>query len=172
MFSGRIILNFGISERLRAFRYPIFTGGVVEKNSICSAAFCESAALQENLLPAFSRLNRYVTIFPLRPLCVKMRLEHSAECDKRKNKNNRTAIYAQSTAEGILNRFVCPQRLSAEKQQTAFSAPPPCNLCNCDKFSRKSFTFTVENRERRTGRKRAFIQNNFLSEIRKKPLAN
>ena len=109
MFSGRIILNFGISERLRAFRYPIFTGGVVEKNSICSAAFCESAALQENLLPAFSRLNRYVTISPLRPLCVKMRLEHSAECDKRKNKNNRTAIYAQSKAEGILNRFVCPK---------------------------------------------------------------
>ena len=79
MFSGRIILNFGISERLRAFRYPIFTGGVVEKNSICSATFCESAALQENLLPAFSRLNRYVTIFPLRPLCVKMRLERPAE---------------------------------------------------------------------------------------------
>ena len=25
IFSGRIILNFGISERLRAFRYPIFT---------------------------------------------------------------------------------------------------------------------------------------------------
>ena len=72
---------------------------------------------------------------PLRPLCVKMRLEHSAECDKRKNKNNRTAIYAQSTAEGILNRFVCLKRLSAEKQQTAFSAPPPCNLCNCDNFS-------------------------------------
>ena len=107
----------------------------MEKNSICSATFCESAALQENLLPAFSRLNRYVTIFPLRPLCVKMRLEHSAECDKRKNKNNRTAIYAQSTAEGILNRFVCPKRLSAEKQQTAFSAPHSCNLCNCDKFS-------------------------------------
>ena len=107
----------------------------MEKNSICSAAFCESAALQEKLLPAFSRPTRHVTIFPLRPLCVKMRLEHSAECDKRKNKNNRTAIYAQSTAEGILNRFVCPKRLSAEKQQTAFSAPSPCNLCNCDKFS-------------------------------------
>ena len=135
MFSGRIILNFGISERLRAFRYPIFTGEVVEENSICSAAFCESAALQENLLPAFNRLNWYVTIFPLRPLCVKMRLEHSAECDKRKNKNNRTAIYAQSAAEGILNRFVCPKRLSAEKQQTAFSASHRCNLCNCDKFS-------------------------------------
>ena len=53
MFSGRIILNFGISERLRAFRYPIFTGGVVEKNSICSAAFCESAALRIAFSPFF-----------------------------------------------------------------------------------------------------------------------
>ena len=135
MFSGRIILNFGISERLRAFRYPIFTGEVVEENSICSAAFCESAALQEKLLLAFSRLTHHVTIFPLRPLCVKMRLERSAEHDKRKNKNNSSADDAQSTAEGILNRFVCPKRLSAEKQQTAFSASHPCNLCNCDKFS-------------------------------------
>ena len=110
MFSGRIILNFGISERLRAFRYPIFTGGVVEKNSICSAAFCESAALQEKFLPAFSRLTRHVTIFPLRPLCVKMRLERSAERDKRKNKNNPSSDDAQSTAEGILNRFCLPEK--------------------------------------------------------------
>ena len=107
----------------------------MEKNSICSATFCESAALQENLLPAFSRPTRHVTIFPLRPLCVKMRLERSAERDKRKNKNNPSSDDAQSTAEGILNLFVCPKRLSAEKRQTAFSAPPPCNLCNCDKFS-------------------------------------
>ena len=135
MFSGRIILNFGISERLRAFRYPIFTGEVVEENSICSAAFCESAALQEKLLPAFSRLTYHVTIFPLRPLCVKMRLERSAERDKRKNKNNPSSDDAQSAAEGILNRFICPKRLCAEEQQTAFSSPPPCNLCNCDKFS-------------------------------------
>ena len=135
MFSGRIILNFGISERLRAFRYPIFTGEVVEENSICSAAFCESAALQEKLLPAFSRLPHHVTIFPLRPLCVKMRLERSAERDKRKNKNNPSSDDAQSAAEGILNRFICPKRLCAEEQQTAFSSPPPCNLCNCDKFS-------------------------------------
>ena len=99
-----MILNFEISERLRAFRYPIFTGGVVEKNSICSATFCESAALQENLLPAFSRLNRYVTISPLRPLCVKMRLEHSAECDKRKIIKNLSAEYGQSEAETISNR--------------------------------------------------------------------
>ena len=46
MFSGKIIYNFGIAERLRALRYPIFTGGVVMGNSICSAAFCESAALR------------------------------------------------------------------------------------------------------------------------------
>ena len=44
--SGKIIYNFGIAERLRALRYPIFTGGVVMGNGICSAAFCESAALR------------------------------------------------------------------------------------------------------------------------------
>ena len=27
IFSGKIIYNFGIAERLRALRYPIFTGG-------------------------------------------------------------------------------------------------------------------------------------------------
>ena len=32
IFSGKIIYNFGIAERLRALRYPIFTGGVVEEN--------------------------------------------------------------------------------------------------------------------------------------------
>ena len=30
----KIILNFGISERLRVFRYPIFTGGVVKAEGI------------------------------------------------------------------------------------------------------------------------------------------
>ena len=28
MFSGKKIFIFGIAERLRALRYPIFTGGV------------------------------------------------------------------------------------------------------------------------------------------------
>ena len=61
IFSGKIILNFGISERLRAFRYPIFTEGVVEENYLStvvpfpvkkgeeatrSAALSQKAALQ------------------------------------------------------------------------------------------------------------------------------
>ena len=46
IFSGKIILDFGFQESLRTFLKPIFTGGVVEENSICSAAFCESAALR------------------------------------------------------------------------------------------------------------------------------
>ena len=54
IFSGKIIYNFGIAERLRALRYPIFTGGVVMGNSICSAAFCESAALREKDSPSQS----------------------------------------------------------------------------------------------------------------------
>ena len=46
--SGRIILNFGFQESLRIFQNCLFTGGVVEGNGICSAAFCESAALRES----------------------------------------------------------------------------------------------------------------------------
>ena len=46
MFSGKNIFNFGVLKSLRAFQNPISTGGVVEENGICSAAFWESAALR------------------------------------------------------------------------------------------------------------------------------
>ena len=39
IFSGKIIFYFGIAERLRTLRYPIFTGGVVMASGICSACF-------------------------------------------------------------------------------------------------------------------------------------
>jgi hypothetical protein len=48
MFSGKNIYNFAILENLRIFQNCLFTGGVVEENGICSAAFCESAALRES----------------------------------------------------------------------------------------------------------------------------
>ena len=48
IISGRIILNFGFQESLRTFLKPIFTGGDVEETGICSAAFCESAALRKS----------------------------------------------------------------------------------------------------------------------------
>ena len=38
IISGRIILNFGVQKRLRAFLYPIFTGGVVEENCLSAVA--------------------------------------------------------------------------------------------------------------------------------------
>ena len=31
MFSGKIVFIFGIAERLRTLRYPIFTGGFTQK---------------------------------------------------------------------------------------------------------------------------------------------
>ena len=46
IIQGKIILYFAILENLRIFQNCLFTGGVVKKNSICSAAFYESAALQ------------------------------------------------------------------------------------------------------------------------------
>ena len=51
MFSGKIILYFAILENLRIFQNCLFTGGVVEENGICSAAFYESAALRACPLP-------------------------------------------------------------------------------------------------------------------------
>ena len=48
--SGKIIFNRAMPERLRTLRHCIFTGGVVEENGICSAAFCESAALRVSVL--------------------------------------------------------------------------------------------------------------------------
>ena len=51
MFSGKNIFNFGVLKSLRAFQNPISTGGVVEENGICSAAFCESVALRAGTLP-------------------------------------------------------------------------------------------------------------------------
>ena len=46
IFSGKIIFNRAMPERLRTLRHCIFTGGVVEGNSSCRAAFYESAALR------------------------------------------------------------------------------------------------------------------------------
>ena len=48
IFSGKNIYNFAILENLRIFQNCLFTGGVVTENGICSAAFCESAALRES----------------------------------------------------------------------------------------------------------------------------
>ncbi len=78
---------FGIAERLRAFRYPFSREKIVFR----SAALSQKAALQMPLA---------VTTPP-----VKMRLERSAERDKREIINNSSAIDVQSAAERIKNRF-------------------------------------------------------------------
>ena len=63
MFSGKIILYFGVQKRLQAFLYPIFTGGVVAENGSCSAAFCESVALQE-ITDSLPLIRRYAPPSP------------------------------------------------------------------------------------------------------------
>ena len=40
IFSGKIIINFGIPERLRTLRYSIFTSGVVEINGRSALVSC------------------------------------------------------------------------------------------------------------------------------------
>ena len=52
IISGKIILNFGVQKRLRAFLNPIFTDEVVKENGICSACFLRKrGAAGERLLP-------------------------------------------------------------------------------------------------------------------------
>ena len=51
IISGKNIYNFAILENLRIFQNCLFTGGVVEGNGICSAAFYESTALRGVPLP-------------------------------------------------------------------------------------------------------------------------
>ncbi len=58
IISGRIILNFGFQESLRTFLKPIFTEGDVEETGICSAAFCESAALRVGACSPSGELSR------------------------------------------------------------------------------------------------------------------
>ena len=54
IFSG-IGFLFGIQKSLRAFLNPLFTSRVVTENGICSAAFCESAALRGKIFADFQR---------------------------------------------------------------------------------------------------------------------
>ena len=58
IFSGKNIYNFAILENLRIFQNCLFTGGVVEGNCICSAAFCESAALGAGARSPLGELSR------------------------------------------------------------------------------------------------------------------
>ena len=58
MFSGKNIYNFAILENLRIFQNCLVTGGVVEENGICSAAFCESAALRAGARSPSGELSR------------------------------------------------------------------------------------------------------------------
>ncbi len=87
MFSGIIIFNFGVQESLRTFLNPFFTGRVVEG----SAALAQQAALQ---MP-----------FAATTPPVKMRLERSAERDKRENLKISSAIDAQSASGGHFKSF-------------------------------------------------------------------
>ena len=53
IISGKFIFNFGIAERLRTLRYPIFTGGVVTENGSSRACFlrkCGAAGTAKDLI--------------------------------------------------------------------------------------------------------------------------
>ena len=88
IFSGKFILYFGIAERLRAFRYPIFTG---EDRVPQRRAFAESGAA--------------TAVFLYDPSCENGFQESPQTFLKPEIINNSSAIDVQSAAEHIKNRF-------------------------------------------------------------------
>ena len=55
MISEKYIFNFGIAERLRTLRYPIFTGGNVTKNGRSSACFLRKCGAAGNFKSLISK---------------------------------------------------------------------------------------------------------------------
>ena len=149
IFSGKNILNFGFQESLRTFLKPIFTGGVVTENGICSAAFCESAALRAG---ACSPLGGAVA--------QRLRGFESAEPEKTvKRSSRRTGVNlqffpVQPSSLGLKGAsspfFVAPARrnrwwfsgsLLPPKENIPRLPPPTLQRCNCRFFS----TLSVKN---------------------------
>ena len=86
------------------------------KSSPFGGAGCERSEQTERVIPRSAALSQKAArhlSFPSTTPPVKMRLERSAERDKREILNNNSAEHGQSAAEGILNpptrkRQICP----------------------------------------------------------------
>ena len=89
---------FVVPKHLRAFRNYFFTGGAVKENGICSAAFCESAALRSASSPSPSPA---VTPLPLGELPSKARLRGQAPFPRKK-----APLPSRKTV--LFSTFFCP----------------------------------------------------------------
>ena len=61
IISGRIILNFGVQKRLRAFLNPIFTDGVVTENGIAAPLSAKAWRCGRALAPPGGAVKRSET---------------------------------------------------------------------------------------------------------------
>lgn len=63
IFRGKIIFIFGIAERLRTLRYPIFTGGVVPENGSSGACFLQKCGVAGTAKDPIYEKDRDHTLF-------------------------------------------------------------------------------------------------------------
>ena len=142
IISGKIIFNFANLENLRIFQICLFTGGVVKENGICSAAFCESAALRTCPLPiggaVAQRLRGFKSAEP----------EKTVKRSSRRTGVNLQFFPVQPTPLGLKGAsspfFVAPARrnrwhfsgsLLVSKENIPRLPPPTPQRCNCRFFS-------------------------------------
>ena len=131
IFSGKIIFNRAMPERLRTLRHCIFTGGVVEENGRCSAAFCESAALRGAPLPSSP------TAMPPSPrgrlfrgggkLCgsIERRPLGGAVAQRLRGVNHKKETTAQKLCNGFFGYCIKQSEQDQTSSRTAISAASP-----------------------------------------------
>ena len=66
---GKFIFIFGIAERLRTLRYPIFTGGVVTGNGSSGACFLRKRGATGTAKAPIHEKDREHTLFFTQKIC-------------------------------------------------------------------------------------------------------
>ena len=128
--SRNSILDFGVAERLRAFRYSFFTGGVVMENGRCSAASYGSATLRT--FPTIATQNKKAIAFAFLHQRW-LRIGAADEARTRYLHLGKVALYQMSY--GRILHVAC--RGFAPGDVGYYTAPPP--LCQPQIFKNSHF---------------------------------
>ena len=129
--SRNSILDFGVAERLRAFRYSFFTGGVVMENGRCSAASYGSATLRT--FPTIAARNKKAIVFAFLHQRW-LRIGAADEARTRYLHLGKVALYQMSYGRILITLFcvigapakVCEARFCGEKEKIWYSSQKSC----------------------------------------------
>ena len=129
--SRNSILDFGVAERLRAFRYSFFTGGVVMESGRCSAASYGGATLRT--FPTIAARNKKAIVFA--SLHQRwLRIGAADEARTRYLHLGKVALYQMSYGRILITLFcvigapakICEAKVCGEKEKIWYSSQKSC----------------------------------------------